>query len=426
MTKEKNKNQKHINSHIEENHTGHKSKIRWNIDLSKNRISLPVVFIVVAVAVVLGYVAGTFNYQIMSTLGNLFGYRLNSGTLDLSSVQQTYNELVSNYDGKLDEKLLIDGANKGLVEAAGDAYTTYMSRDEAIKFNDSLAGNIGGGIGAEIGIKNDAVTIIRTLKNNPAEKSGLFANDTILAINDQQTTGWTVEKAVAEIRGEEGTTVKLLIKRDSEIKEFVITRAIINNPSVESNVTSDGLGTLTISRFDSETGGLAYSAAQGFKTKNVKAVILDLRGNGGGYVDAAKDVASLWLEDKIIVQERSGNKVRDTVKSGENAILSGIPTVVLVNGGTASASEIVAGALQDYGVAKVVGEQTFGKGSVQLPINLTGGALLKVTIAKWYTPKGRNISNEGITPDSVVTLNQKDVDSNIDPQLNEAKKILKL
>lgn len=405
-----------------------KAKIAEHITRRKQAIKNPssgAIFVLVAFTATLGYVAGSYHYQIEAAIGPIFGYKFHSGVIDLSSIQQTYSKLAANYDGKLDVTKLIQGANRGLVDAVGDTYTTYMTADESADFDDSLTGNIGGGIGAEIGIKNDKITIIRTLDNNPAKAAGLNANDVILSINDQATTDWTVDQAVTRIRGEEGTTVKLTIQRGSEVKEFTITRAIINNPSVTSDV-SDGVGTLTISRFDSETGSLARIAAQNFKKQAVKAVILDLRGNGGGYVDAAQEVASLWLDNKVIVTERTGVTIKDTIKSGDNALLAGIPTVVLVNGGSASASEIVAGALQDYKVAKLVGEATFGKGSVQKLVSLDDGAELKVTIARWYTPNGKNITNGGITPDSVVSLTQDDVDNSVDPQVDAAKKILGL
>ena len=340
-------------------------------------------------------------------------------------MQQTYNELVANYDGKLDTTTLIQGANRGLVDAAGDNYTLYMSPQEATAYDNGLTGNIGGGIGAVIGIKNNLITIMSVLDNNPAKEAGLIANDIITKINDQLTTGYTVDKAVSIMRGEEGTTVKLTILRAGETKDYTITRAIINNPSVISSV-SNGLGTLTISRFDTETGNLARIAAQDFKKQGVKAIIFDLRNNQGGYVDAARDVAGLWLNNKIIVTERTGDTIKSTVKSGSNALLAGIPTVVLVNGETASASEIVAGALQDYKVATIVGENTFGKGSVQKLISLNGGAELKVTTARWYTPNGKNITSCGITPNTVANLTHTDVYNGIDPQCNAAKKILGL
>ena len=394
-------------------------------NIKTKQLPLTVWFIIIALAIGIGFVAGAYKYQIMATIGPVFGYKAHSGNLNLSSLQQTYNELANNFDGTLDNDLLIQGANRGMVDAAGDDYTTYMSPQEATDFEKSLSGDIGGGIGAEIGVKNNKIIIIRALKDNPAEKVGLNANDIILSVNDQSTDGWTVDKTVGLIRGEEGTTVKLIIQRGIEIKEFTITRAIINNPSVEYSI-SDGIGVLTITRFDDKTGELANVAAQNFKKQAVKSIILDLRGNGGGTVAAAVDVAGLWLSNKVILTERMGDVVRDELKSGNNAILVGIPTVVLVDGGTASASEIVSGALQDNKVAKLVGEKTFGKGSVQQPINLADGALLKVTIARWFTPNGKNITKDGITPDFEIGFTQKDIDAGIDPQINEAKRVLSL
>ncbi|MEI7539200.1 MAG: S41 family peptidase [Candidatus Saccharibacteria bacterium] len=382
-------------------------------------------FIIIAVTAALGYVAGMYHYQIEAAIGPVFGYKAHSGSIDFSSLQQTYNSLAANYDGKLDVSKLIQGANNGLVAAAGDVYTVYMNPTESISFNNSLSGNIGGGIGAEIGLKNNKITVLKVLDNNPAKTAGLAANDVVLDINDQSTSGWTVDKAVSSIRGDKGTTVKLTIQRGSEVKDYTITRAIINNPSVTSSV-ADGVGTMTITRFDTETGNLARIAAQDFKKQSVKAVILDLRNNGGGYVDAAKDVAGLWLNNQVVVTERVDGKIKDTLTTGNDAILSGIPTAVLVNGNSASASEIVAGALQDHSAAKLVGEKTFGKGSVQQLLSLTGGAQLKVTIARWYTPNGKNINKQGISPDVAAGLTQTDFDNGVDPQFDAAKKLLGL
>lgn len=392
---------------------------------AKKHISANLWLIIIAVALLLGYVAGLYHYQIESAIGPVFGYNAHSGNIDLSSLQDTYNKLAANFDGKLDTAKLIQGANKGLVDAAGDTYTLYMTPQEATDYNNSLSGNIGGGIGAEIGIKNDKITIIRTLPNNPAEKAGLAANDVVLSVNDQSTSGWTVEKTVGLIRGDAGTTVKLTIERNNEVKTYTITRDIINNPSVESSVVGS-VGILTISRFDSETGDLSRAAAQSFVKQGVKSIILDLRGNGGGYVDAARDVAGLWLSNKVVVTERTGTIIKTTVQTGDSAILAGKPTVVLVNAATASASEIVSGALQDYKIAKLVGEKTFGKGSVQELIPLEAGSQLKVTVARWYTPNGRNITKDGITPDVTVDLTQDNINKGIDPQLDAAKKLLGL
>jgi len=386
----------------------------------KKHLSTGIWFVAIAFVGALGYVAGVYHYQIEAAIGPVFGYNAHSGEIDLSSVQQTYNKLAANYDGKLDITKLTQGANRGLVDAVGDTYTMYMSPQEAGEYNDTLAGNIGAGIGAEVGIRNNKITIFRTLADNAAVKAGIMANDIVLEVNDQSTEGWTVVQAVGQIKGEAGTTVKLTILRGSETRDYTITRQIINNPSVESSIVN-GIGMLKIIRFDTETGSLVRLAAQDYKKQNVKAVILDLRNNGGGYVNAATDVAGLWLDGKVVVTQRSGSVVKDTLRTGNNALLADIPTVVLVNSSTASASEIVAGALQDYDVAKLVGDNTFGKGSVQELLPLLDGAELKVTIAKWYTPNGKNISDGGIAPDVIISLTQADIDGNIDPQLNAAK-----
>lgn len=380
-------------------------------------------FLTIAATALIGFVAGTRSNDIIAAIGPVFGIKVHTGTLDLSSVQTTYQKLAANYDGELDTQKLVEGASRGLVEAAGDPYTVYMDAKEAADFNNDLSGNIGGGIGAEIGLREEKPTIIRVLKDNPAEKAGLAAGDQIVAVNDQTAVGQTVDKVVGNVRGEAGTTVKISVLRSGVPKEFTVTRSVINNPSVDSKV-ENGIGTLTISRFDSQTGALARKAAQQFKDQGVKSVILDLRGNGGGYLGAAQDVAGLWLDEKVVVSERTGGKTTEELKTGKDALLAGIQTVVLVNGGTASASEIVAGALQDYGVATLLGEKTFGKGSVQQVLDLGAGTVLKVTIAKWYTPKGNNINKEGIEPDQTVVLGQADASSGNDPQLQAALKLL--
>lgn len=389
----------------------------------KKLLTTKTVAFIVAVTAIAGVLVGSQASRIYDFVGPVFGIKTYAGSVDLISLQETYKQLKANFDGKLDDQTLIDGANKGLVSAAGDQYTLYMNAKDAAAFQNDLSGTIGGGIGAEVSLRSDKITIIRTLKDNPAEKAGIQAGDIVVSINDKATTGMTVDQAVALIRGNAGTTVKLSIQRGSEIKDFTITRATISNPSVTSTI-ANGVGTLTISRFDDQTGDLARAAAQDFKTKNVKGIILDLRGNGGGYVTAAQDVAGLWLDTKLLVTEKSNDQVIDTVTTGSNAILAGIPTVILVNSSSASASEIVSGALQDYGTAKLVGEKTFGKGSVQKLIDLPNGAELKVTIAKWYTPLGKNINQQGITPDIPASLTQTDVDAGNDPQVTAALKQL--
>lgn len=382
-------------------------------------ISKRIYFLTIMLTIVVGFVAGTRSNELLAVVAPALGFKVETGTLELGAVQKTYQQLKANYDGTLDTQKLIDGASRGLVAAAGDQYTLFMDAKEAEEFDKELSGNIGGGIGAEIGVRANHPTIIRVLADNPAEKAGLKAGDVIVAVNDQSALSWTADKTASSIRGEAGTTLKLAIMRASETQQYTITRQTVTNPSVQSSV-ENGLGRLTISRFDDETAGLARAAAEKFKQQQVSGVILDLRGNGGGYLSAAQEVAGLWVRDKVVVSERTNGKVVDELKSGSDSLFAGIPTVVLINGASASASEIVAGALQDYHAATLIGEKTFGKGTVQKVLDLGAGTKLKVTVARWYTPSGKNITKEGIVPSQKVELTADDVNSGKDPQLEAA------
>lgn len=373
-----------------------------------------------ALMALVAFAAGTRSQDIAAAVGPVFGFKVASGTLDLSSLQNVYRQLKGNFDGKLDDQALIDGATHGMVAAAGDKYTVYMNAKEAKEFNNDLSGTIGGGIGAEIGIRGNQPTIIRVLDGNPAKAAGLQAGDVVSSVNDQSAQGWSSEKTAAAIRGEAGTTVKLVVIRGGEQKTVSVTRATVNNPSVTSSVVN-GVGVLKLTRFDEQTSTLARQAAQSLKSQNVKGIILDLRGNGGGYLTAAQDVAGLWLDNKTVVTERNNGVITDTVTSGGNPILAGLPTTVLIDGGSASASEIVAGALHDYKVATLIGEKSFGKGTVQKVLSLDNDAILKVTVARWYTPNGINITSQGISPDKEVKMTSDDTNAGRDPQLDAAK-----
>lgn len=365
----------------------------------------------------LSYVAGSVSGG--SWFGGVTQLWGGKGDIDLSTVQDTYRALAGNFDGQLDKQKLIEGASRGLVAAAGDQYTVFMDKQESASFDDALTGNIGGGIGVEVGIRGDVPTAVRVLKDNPAEKAGVQVGDVIVKINDESTHGKSLNDVVTQIRGEAGTTVKLTVLRGGEQKDITVTRQQVNNPSAYGEV-KDGVGILTITRFDDQTGSLARAVAQDFKTKNVKGVVLDLRGNGGGYVTAAQAVAGIWLDKQLVTSERSNGRVNDELKSTGTPILNGVKTVVLVNASSASASEIVAGALHDHKAATLLGETTFGKGSVQKLISLPDEATLKVTVARWYTPSGVNISEKGITPDQAVARTADDINAGRDPQLAAA------
>ncbi len=406
------------------NHSPLLRPVRKVRDMAERRLPGSMITIGLIVVLGLGYIAGTFNNQIISTVAPLFGMKSYAGTLDLSGLQTTYRTLKANYDGTTDDQALIEAANKGMVSALGDPYTLYFNAKEAAAFNNDLTGTIGGGIGVELSLRNEHITVVRVLADNPGEKAGMAVGDVITKVNDTPVTAaMALNDVVLKIRGDVGTTVKITVARGTDTKDFTITRANVTNPSVYAKVTN-GIGIITITRFDDQTGQLAQAAARSFKNQNVTSVILDLRGNGGGYLTAAQEVASLWLNNKTVVTERTKGTITDDLKSGTDPILTGLPTTVLVNASSASASEITAGALQDNGVAKLVGVTTFGKGSVQKLIDLPGGAQLKVTIAKWYTPKGKNISKEGITPDKVVTISADDINAGRDPQLDAAKALL--
>ena len=324
-----------------------------------------------------------------------------------------------NYDGDLDQQALIDGAARGMTAATGDPYTVFMDKAESEDFAKQLVGEVSG-IGCEIGVRSKQPTILRVLPDSPAEQSGLQAGDVIRAVNDEIVIGADSGSVAEKIRGEIGTSVKVAVLRGSEPKEFSMTRAKVSDKSVRTSVT-DGIGTMIISRFDQDTAQLARTAAQDFKKQNVRGVIIDLRDNGGGYLTAARDVAGLWLDNKVVVSEKTGGKVTDEIRSASSPVLDGIKTVVLVNGSSASASEIVAGALQDHKFATLVGEKTYGKGTVQQLIELPGGRQVKITIARWYTPNGKNITKDGIAPDVAIPLTSDDMNAGRDPQLDAAK-----
>lgn len=387
--------------------------------------SKKILLFIACVIAVISFVAGTRFDGNFSSIGQFFGVKTSSSQLNTAQLQKIYSLLQQNYNGKVDSATVLDGASHGLVNALGDKYTVYLNAKEAKELSDDLNGTIGGGIGAEIGERNGQPTIVRILPNNPASASGLQMGDVITAINGTSTKDWDANKTANAVRGKEGTTVSISVDRSGTPYTYAMTRAIVNNPSVTSEV-KNGVGVITISRFDEQTGSLARKAAETLRAQSVKGVVLDLRGDGGGYIDGAVDVASLWIDgNKTVVTQRHGSTTTDTRRSADDAPLKGLPTVVLVDGGTASASEIVSGALRDYGLATLMGEKSFGKGSVQEVFNLTYGAELKVTIAKWYTPKGNNINGIGFTPDAVVSLTKDDVNAGRDPQLDAAIEKLK-
>ena len=330
------------------------------------------------------------------------------------------------YKQPISEKELFYGAMQGLAAGLNDPYTHYFPPVDAEEFQKALSGKFSG-IGAEIGVRNDHLTIIAPLPESPAEKSGVKSGDLITAVDSVDTTGWSVEEAVSKIRGEKGTDVVLSIYREKADKpsfDVTIMRDEIQIKSVKSEELDHGIIKIDVTNFNEDTRAGFDTAVRDAAQKNPKGIILDLRGNPGGFLDTALFMAGEWVGEDVVVKERRQGEIVETLKGTGHGRFAGISTVVLVNGGSASASEIVAGALQDYGLAMIVGEKTFGKGSVQDYVNLPDGSALKVTIAEWLTPKEHTINGTGLEPDLVIERTTADYEQQIDPQLDRAIGIL--
>ncbi len=346
--------------------------------------------------------------------------------LDYSTANQVYQSLKDNYDGQLTEQQLEDGLKHGLAAAAKDPYTVYFTAKEAKDFSDEL-NNSFSGIGAQLELDSDGnLQVIAPIEGLPADKAGIKAKDLIATINGQNTTGMSVDEAVSKIRGPKGTKVKLqLVRNRAQTLDLTITRQDINLPSVKTKILDGNIGYLQITSFSPDTVELAQKAANEFKTKNVKGVILDMRNDPGGLLDAAIKVSSLWLpQGQKILDEKHGSQVVDSSYALGGNTLNGMPTVVLINGGSASASEITAGALHDNKAAYLIGEKSYGKGVVQQLVNFNDGSQLKVTVASWYRPSGQNINHKGIAPDKTVKISDADLKAEKDTQLQVAQAYL--
>lgn len=337
-------------------------------------------------------------------------------------LNEVYSQISSNFDGSIDKAKLIEGAKKGLTAALDDPYTVYYDSKEAAEFKSDLKGEIKeAGVGIEMMKQGDYVVVTRTLPNNPARKAGVHAGDIIFAINGEEVWDKDTEIIASKLRGPSGEKVKLTVARDKQKLDFELVREKINNVSADITY-QDKTAIISVYRFSEDTGTLVQSFTKDFKNKGINKVILDLRNNGGGYVTAARDLLSLWLDgDKILTQKSATIGQTITYAKRGEATLKDMKTIVLVNNATASASEIVAGALKDYKKATILGTKTYGKGVVQTMLELSGGSLLKITTAHWYTPEGQTINKTGISPDVEVERSYSDINSGKDPQLDKAK-----
>lgn len=323
----------------------------------------------------------------------------------------------------INDAALVQGAIRGLVGGLGDPYSTYFNPTEAKEFADEINGTFDG-VGMEVGFKDSVLAVIAPLPATPAERAGLQAGDLILQIDEQDTNGLSIDEAIKKIRGPKGSTVNFLIQRgDEEPKKISVVRETIVIRTVTAKILpaeNRKIGYLQISSFTDETVINARKEIQNFLTQDVDGFIVDLRNNPGGLLDASVDITSMFVDQQVVVREIDQTGEQKSIQATGGRLVDNQPVVLLVNGGSASASEIVAGALQDLGRATIIGEKTFGKGSVQQLVELPDGSTLKLTVAKWYTPKNRSISESGITPDIVIAPDESgEADVQLDRAISE-------
>lgn len=327
----------------------------------------------------------------------------------------------------VDPQKVLYGAISGAVAASGDPYTQYFPPKVNESFKTDLAGSFDG-IGAEIGKKDGNIVVVAPLDESPAEKAGVLAQDIIVKVNGEDTVTWSVEDAVSKIRGPKGTEVTLTLFRQGRASTFdvKIKRDKIEIKSVKWEIKEAGeqkkkIGVIGISRFGEDTEGLINKAINELLAQGAQGMVIDLRNNPGGYLTTAVNLAGHWVKrGDVVVTEVKSEGVPEVFNSAGTARLAGIKTVVLINGGSASASEILSGALQDYKIAKLIGEKSFGKGSVQELVDLPDGSGVKVTVAKWVLPNGRNLNKDGLVPDIEVKLTEQDIKDGKDPQMEKA------
>jgi carboxyl-terminal processing protease len=372
--------------------------------------------------------------EMEASLGNLFRPETQAdNSVDLSEFWNVWNLLEEKYVSSTTDPVSRDervrGAIDGLVKSYGDPYTIYLPPEEASMFAEEISGNFSG-VGMEVGMRDDMITVIAPLPNSPAEKAGILAGDTIIKIDDTSTEGMNTDEAVRQIRGEQGSVVTLTVFREgeTEFREFSITRDTIVIPTSKTEVRDDAF-VIALYSFNALAEAEMQNALRQFVRSGKTNLILDLRGNPGGYLESAVAIASYFLPlGKVVVRENFGDDTGEELyRSSGRELGKAAPQkmVVLIDGGSASASEILAGALKEHGVATLIGEKTFGKGSVQELVELPNGSSLKVTIARWLTPDGNSISEGGLAPHIEVVRTPEDREAKRDPQLDAALEFLK-
>lgn len=353
----------------------------------------------------------------------------NGQTVDFSLFWRVWDLLKGKYVNRtdLDAQQMVYGAIKGMVKATGDPYTTFFDPKETTSFSEGLEGSFEG-IGAELGIKDEILTVIAPLEDTPAQKSGLRSGDKILKIGDKNTSDMTIDEAVDLIRGKKGTEVKLTVLHagDQETRDITILRDTIEIKSVKVEFLDANIAEIKIIKFGEETTKEFDLAMNQVLAKGSAGIILDLRNNPGGFLDKSVDIASRLIpKGEVVVMEEDQDGKRDSLYTRGGDRLSAFPVVVLINEGSASASEILAGALRDDREITLIGKKSFGKGSVQELMDLPGSASIKITVAKWLTPNGDYIMEKGIIPDIEVEMTLDDFNNKKDPQLDKALESIK-
>ena len=349
---------------------------------------------------------------------------------DFNSFWKVWNMIneKSIYAKKVSDQERVWGAIKGMASSLGDPYTVFFPPQENKLFNEEIRGSFSG-IGAEIGMKDKIITVVAPIKNSPAANAGLKAGDKIIKIDKTETNDMTVDKAISLIRGQKGTEVVLTIFRSGEktTREIKIIRDNISLPTIDTELRSDNIFVIKFYSFSENSSVLFSDSLSKFIKSGSHKLVLDMRGNPGGYLDAAVNIGSWFVDEgKTIVSEDFGSNRKPIVyrSHGPRLFSDNFPFVVLVDSGSASAAEILAGALKEYKVATIVGQKTFGKGSVQELLPVTDDTSLKVTVARWLTPNGVSISEHGLDPDVVVPITMKDIEAKKDPQMDKAIEIL--
>ena len=397
---------------------------------SKTRQIITVVSLVVTFFILGTYIGYNQRPEIDKVIGLSNKETAVITTADFSPFWKVWNTINKKYPGvsSVTDQERVYGAISGLVDSLNDPYSVFFAPDEKKAFEEEIAGNFGG-IGIEVGMKNKILTVVAPLKDTPAYKANIKSGDKILKIDETSTFDLSVEKAIKLMRGEKGTEVTLTILHDGDKEpiEIKIVRDTINIPTLDTEYRKDGIFVIKLYSFSANSAGLFRKAMKQFAESGSDKMLLDLRGNPGGYLNASVDMASWFLpEGKIIVTEDYGeNRKAEIFRSkGYNLFNDKLKFVILIDGGSASASEILAGAMQDHKRAKLVGEKSFGKGSVQEVIDVTSDTILKITVAKWLTPNGNTIAEKGLTPDYLVEFTKTDSENKIDPQMNKAVELL--